>query len=687
MCFSGLMRIRFQWVNLQIPYLNAMCFDEDIMDSLGKLPRTLKATYSQILAAVRERTDREWAVAVRALMWMISSQIPLTQQLWAELTYWPDAVPTHGVTKLLELCRYLVTSNGQSEDVSFAHLSVREYLETEFSPEVSNSMAAECCLSILDSTSLQVFPHSRDDWPELANYAVRYWPDHLDRSYRGMEHMSRPLLDHLKHFLGSSAVPGQSYCRWTSMFLPYYSYKKRVNLQATPPNPLLAACYFKFGEELHDMLACDDLDIESTTDTGETLLHVAINGGNDVVVNILLNAGANPHTYVFDLTSLDLALQGDSMRVIEMLLNYGANHGCNMNILVAAARQKADMSVMAWLIDREPCIKITESAFTVVVKNWDGDEALSLILLARAPYIEINEVVARALRDRNDSIELLLDRNPQTNITEAGLTVLLRSASVEWISKLLGREPPIKITEAVVAVVAAAAAVRDETEILQILLATYPHIKITEAVLAAAVAAARKGYGEQVMRVLLALDPNFEMTLPTVMKLPPLWSRDIVSSLLARVPNKMITERLLLDNIHNNTSVEVMEILLSSFPSICITGGILLAAAIDKDPRMMAILLAGDTNITITKAVVRAAVLNDRCGDRVISMLLNKYPKIEITVALLIAAAMNTGHGKDLLKVLLTRSPDININKTMVSDEEFNRDYEDVADPGNEYKD
>lgn len=40
-----------------------------------------------------------------------------------------------------------------------------------------------------------------------------------------------------------------------------------------------------------------------------------------------------------------------------------------------------------------------------------------------------------------------------------------------------------------------------------------------------------------------------------------------------------------------------------------------------KDPLIMATLLAGDTNITITGAVVSAVLLDDRCGDSVISML------------------------------------------------------------------
>lgn len=724
LCFLVLIRSRFQWVNLQIPYLNAMRFDDDIMDSLGKLPRTLKAAYSQILDVMREGTPREWAVTVRALMWMISSQIPLTQQLWAELTYWPNTVPTDGVTTLFELCRHLVTSNSQSKHVSFAHLSVREYLETEFTPEDSNFMAGQCCLSILDSTIVAIMPYRPSEWAPLTYYAFRYWPVHLNLSYPATEHMRKPLLDDLKRFLGTSAVPGQRYCRWISVLsdssynnpgyqvvdpkinsLRYPSGDRQLNtfdyevqdwrrdlssdLASTPPNPLFVACYYRFGEELHDMFACNNLDIRSTNNEGETLLHVASSSGNDWVVDTLLNAGADPHFLVVDRlrTPLDYSFFSGNKGIVAQFLKRGANYGWFTNILVAAARRGANTSMMMWLIDREPGIKITESVFITIMLEWEGSEDLPRMLLARAPHIEINEAVACAVGRWEGLISLLLDKIPQINITEAGLTVLIRSADSKWIpkllAKLLARDPPIKITEAVFAALVAAS-FGIKPEMLKMILATIPHIKLTEAVL---VAAATSGNGgEQLTRALLAWDPNFKITLPTVMKFPPDFSSGIVFSLLARVPNIVITERLLLDNMHDSQSCEnVMGVLLSNYPNVHITERLLLAAAMHKRPRMMEILLAYARNITITEAVVSAAVLNKWCGDRLTSILLNKDPKIKITLALLTAAAINTRCDMRMMQTLLAKAPDIKMIREFVSDEEWDGDDgdEDVADLGN----
>lgn len=684
-CFSGLTLPRFQWVNLQIQYLNAMRFDEDIMDSLGKLPRSLKATYSQILASMREGTNREWVITERALMWMICSQIPLTQQLWAELTYWPNPVPAAGITTLFELCHHLVTSNGQSKYVTFAHLSVREYLETEFTPEASNSMAAECCLSILDSTALPVVLYTRDDYGTLGRYGSRYWPDHVDRSYQRMEHISRPLLDHLRRFLGSATVPGQSYRRWMctlskpnadNMSWPYGYVHYLV---ATPPNPLFVACNYRFGEELHDMFVWDDIDINSTNDMRQTLLHVAIATGRDGIVKILLDAGADHHSITGDYleTPLAIAFKLDNRGIVAQLLHHGATHGWYTNIISAAMSCGARMSVMTWLIDREPIMKITESVLTGIHWYRVADDKPTCMLIAKARNMEIDWVLAS--RHIIHFRELLLDSDPRIKISEAGLIAWVRFGSEALISVLLSRKAPIKITEAVVA----AAVSRGGTETLTMLLATDPNIKVTEAVLAAA--GANTYYGERMVRVLLASGSNFEITLSAVMKLGPAFGRDTVCLLLFRVQNTGITERRLLDYVQNNSSREMMvEILLARDPTIRITEDLLLAAAQRTDCSMMATLLASNTNISITETIVNAAVSNNRCGHKLMSMLRKKDSKIEITVELLTAAAMNAGCGEGLMETLLDTGT---IRKAIVSDEEYNSGSNDAANPGNEYED
>lgn len=658
--FLGVTRSRFQWVNLQIPYLNGMRLEADIMEGLGTLPRSLEASYSLILATIREGTPRESALTIRALMWMMCLRDRRMQKLWTELSYWPDPVPTNGITTLIDLCQYLVISTPQSEEVMFAHLSVLEHLQIEFNIEDVNSMAAECCMLIIDSNFL--VPDGKFAQRTAAGYAYSHWVSHLEESYKYQNHINRPLLDHLQRFLGTSAVPGQSYCRWIrSGCMPtgrgsYTIYSS--TLESTPPNPAFVAAIYRFGKQLHEIWACEELDINSVNDTERTLLHVAIDYGNDEVVRILLARGADinrlhPNT---EQTPLTTALVGRSKGVIVQLLDKGANLGWYPSTLVAAATQgRPDISILTWLIEREPGMKITEPVF---VKLWGNLYAshkavkeMIRVVVGRMPSIRINEAVVGALSENFPDdpilIQILHERNPETTITEAAVILLVAHGRIKVISWLLSREPPLMITEAMVAT----AAEKNRSEILEILLARNPHIKLTEAV-AAAVLTNYSG------------------------------SKEVLEILLARGLNLRITEPNLFTVVQDEYSpVEVVELLLAHDLDTQVTERILLAA-INHNPKMMGILLARSTNGSITDLIIITAVRSYT----VIPMeaLILRHPKIEITVAVMEAATGNGECGAALLEILRSN---FNISNEIVSEEECNGYHDSIANSETKHQD
>lgn len=127
---------------------------EEIERNLGKLPKTLEATYSQIWNDIHRSgtTDIDQLEHVRkALAWVMCSQRPvLTPERWAEFTFWPRPAPENGTDVLFDICRNLVTWDKQVNRVIFAHLSVQEYLERNvFTSVDAHSIATESCLSLL----------------------------------------------------------------------------------------------------------------------------------------------------------------------------------------------------------------------------------------------------------------------------------------------------------------------------------------------------------------------------------------------------------------------------------------------------------------------------------------------------------------------------------------------------------
>lgn len=383
---------RFQWVNLQIRYLNGMKLEEDILENLGKLPKTLEATYSQIMEdMMSDGTSREWEITRKALMWIMCSRELLTKEQWAEFSYWPKEFPkdSHHIDTLFELCRNLVTWDSQLKVVRFAHLSVHEYLETKFSSVDTNSMAAESCLLLFDPTNwpgvakLTLLPAR----PSLINYSTLNWADHIESSYSCEQHMSRVVLDRLKLFLGTPSEPGQAYCNWLhgifwqALGLQHFPggpllqgrlYDILAHLESTPPNPFFAASYFTFGEELREQWECGSFDLNCKNKRGETLLFVASMRGNGWVVNMLLGKGAcvNTGSSAYGSNPLMAAIRHGHWRAAVQLLNNGAN----------TSATEGDTTVMRSATNRDLSTEIIGAVMAATAGNpWRTKQLMGLL--------------------------------------------------------------------------------------------------------------------------------------------------------------------------------------------------------------------------------------------------------------------------------------------------------------------
>lgn len=332
-----------------------------------------------------------------------------------------------------------------------------------------------------------------------------------------------------------------------------------------------------------------------------------------------------------------MALTSNSKGVVAQLLDIGATPGWFASTLVAVASRRSTISILTWLIQREPGIKITESVFVNFWGDWgrrnEAKEELLRLVVSRMPSIRINEAVVGAIsksfHDTPTAIQILHDSNPDTKITEAAVILLVAHGRIQVISWLLSREPTLMITEAMVAMPAES----HNSEILEILLARNPHIKLTEAVAAAVLT---KHFGnEGVLRILLARGLNLRTTEPSLFTfVQDKYSRvEVVDMLLAHDPNTRVTERILL-------------------------------AAIKHHPEMMDILLARGINAPITDLMITIAARSST----VIAMeaLILRHPKFEITVAVMEAAAGNDKCGTALLEILYSN---FDISNEIVSEE------------------
>ena len=489
------------WVDLQIKHLFTLRSKDAIKKKLGKLPKTLEDTYSEIYEKILSEDPEELEAAKRSLMWLMCSRRPLSSREWVNFTYWPEQVGEDiGVASdsLLEICRNLVTVDNQSQVVRFSHLSVQEYLENldDFNTEKANSMAARLCLSTLLSNET---PN-----PPPFNYSVGYWMEHVSQ-YTG----SQDILDLLRNFLGTGENPGQAYCNWFQIategrfgMLPGHGshlgfdhlHASLNHLRSKPLNPVFAVCHYDLGISFQEFLGWGTFDINSRNMDGETLLHIASLAGNEQTVKSLLQNGADVNIQngrsslgrVY-CTPLGSAIRSGHARTAVMLLDFGAgisflgvpcintlewaaeigdrkvfeailnrerNNEINETVLVAAARNNNTTEILRMLLDKDPTIQITEAILAGAAENWcRGEEALE-VLLARDSTIQITEGVLCAATSNSlkKVLKMLLARDPaiQIQITEPILS-MAACTNGEALEMLLSRDinTGIEITDAI----------------------------------------------------------------------------------------------------------------------------------------------------------------------------------------------------------------------------------------------
>jgi hypothetical protein len=208
---------RFMWVDLQIKHLCAMKIENEVEEELGKLPDDLATTYDQIYKRIQDDA-RSAPLALKALMWILVAEKPLSPGEWAGGVSW--ALPRPGgkspklkMPVLLDVCQNLVVHDGQRNVLRFSHLSVREFLQAKALDRQAAEMAASACLAILQH------PHTPNAQPTASThftpfhrYSIRYWPEYV---LRCDDNDPTPQLSStLSAFMGSFVRPADAYVHW-----------------------------------------------------------------------------------------------------------------------------------------------------------------------------------------------------------------------------------------------------------------------------------------------------------------------------------------------------------------------------------------------------------------------------------------------------------------------------------------
>lgn len=397
------------------------------------------------------------------------SSVLLNREQWTALSYWPSRIPFNGSDTLFRLCRNLVTWDSQLKVIKFAHLSVKEYLDSVFDSLDANTMAAGCCLSILD----RVLPGSRK---MASDYAIKYWPHHMNHAYSRERHLSKDLLDKLNNFLGPPNIASKACLNWLLKAIQKSVIMLGAGWNMINVSPLFIASYFNFGEELHHQWKYDNIKL-SIGDRFPALLDVACGRGNAAVVGFLLRnhtmtgikwgngplreaivngygdiavqlASSGVHHPSTDYqTMLEMAVLKGDPTVVEAFMQSGTSFQITEDVLIAA-RSRYNSDMIDFLLHKGFDSKITEAILVAASgKSLKGLEKL----LNHSSALSMAAILNAA---SDDDFITLLDRCDETQITEAVLIAAIRHNPCRIVEYMLARCPSIPIPEAVLIAIA-----------------------------------------------------------------------------------------------------------------------------------------------------------------------------------------------------------------------------------------
>lgn len=205
-------RRRFLWVSLQIENLcdsRRIKIEGDLVDELTRLPRSLADMYALILENIDQIEQRGRTVAETVFKWLLCTKDARSQVTIAACSGTGSTeYRSLSISDILDVCSTLVVYDEALDRFRFAHLSVREFLESRpgFTPSDANRIFLERSLQTLmgDQSPLDLF----------RSYATLHWCLHYHRLEE--QHRKEVFELHAKRFLFDGAETSEFFNIWAA---------------------------------------------------------------------------------------------------------------------------------------------------------------------------------------------------------------------------------------------------------------------------------------------------------------------------------------------------------------------------------------------------------------------------------------------------------------------------------------
>ncbi|KAF3191573.1 hypothetical protein TWF106_004296 [Orbilia oligospora] len=445
----------FLLARLQMDSIYAATTVREIRNALKTMPSDLQKTFDVALERLQAQPKQHAALALRVLSWLTHAKRPFSvEELCHGLAVEPDTTSLDDENLpapklLINVCGGLVVIDRESSTIRLAHLTVREYF-TRMTPQLFggiNVSIAESCVTYLsfdtfstgvchDDESLEI---RLQDNPFL-RYSAKHWGDHV----RGEgEHK---LLKLVSDFLQDRS---KAACATQVEFLPRISYHGCYDVYYKMLTAVHMAANWGLTWVLHSLLQDSGLaDINARDFDGKTALHHPCRLGNEAVMKILIDNGAD--IGVFDdygRSPLRFAVDGGNVNAVKLLLRSGADINAPVDYHGGTALHWASRTGRAAIVE-----VLIDSGADMTVKCYDGRTALdysrdngydtiTTLLLLKAGTTgahEKKESLHYYSREGNfDIVNELLNQGANVLAVEEGNTTALHLAALGGHEKVV----------------------------------------------------------------------------------------------------------------------------------------------------------------------------------------------------------------------------------------------------------
>ena len=353
------------------------------------------------------------------MKWLLCAQRPLkTAEFVAAVgVYSHDRSPTLREAEVLSICCNLVVLDSQQNVFRFAHLSVREYLESleDYTPFMAHTLALERCLDALMFGQTPAESVVREN-SIFKPYTNLYWLVHCQSVLR--DPLMESLPKKLKEFLFRDCDTSPSFIEWVSQARQLSVHLRSNNpltgllraASSTPPTPLFMACSFGLVSIVNELGIFANVDWNQRNEEGYAGLHLAAMEGHKAVVQLLLERGADIDSKdkgKFGRTPLSWAAENGHQAIVQLLLERGAD---------IDSKDKYGRTPLWWSVE-----KVHEAVVQLLLDN--GAEVDSKGKYGRTPLSWAaeygHEAVVQLLLDNGAEVDSKDDNSGETPLSWA----------------------------------------------------------------------------------------------------------------------------------------------------------------------------------------------------------------------------------------------------------------------------